>query len=122
MPRRATPQTRFSDIAELRRFLKDSVADTTWRRLAERKFDNRVAPGTLHRIANDENYEPQTSTLRSALGLPCYAPALVCSHCGNVPLAKRCPCTRKPSAAPRVNWKKAYMELLDMLIYIEGKQ
>lgn len=77
-----------------------------------------VKLGTLARIYFDPGYEPRKPELRAALGLPCYAPAPVCPHCGNVPLAKRCPCKRKPRTAPRRNWKKAYTWAASMVLFM----
>lgn len=75
-----------------------------------------ISVGTIHRFAC--GIEPRRPELRAALGLPCYAPAPVCPHCGNVPLAKRCPCKRKPSTAPRRNWKKAYTWAASMVMFM----
>lgn len=107
MSKRATPQNGFSDIEQLRRFLLDNVADMTWRRMAERKFDNRVSAGTLNRIANDEQYEPRRPAIRKALGLPCYAPAPVCPKHGVVHRGQ-CPKNRKP---PKSLWDWPVREL-----------
>lgn len=43
-----------------------------------------VKIGTLKRIAYDPKYEPKDAEIRSALGLPCYAPGRVCPEHGVV--------------------------------------
>lgn len=43
---------------------------------------------TVQRILSGQ--EPREPNLRDALGLPCYAPAPICSKCGTVHVTKKC--------------------------------
>lgn len=120
-------------------FLSEKHEIMSWGSMSKELEYNK---GVLSAVANNQRRAPdkliRAINKKYGARLPLnLQPAPVCSHCGNVPLAKRCPCTRKPSTTPRVNWKKAYIELLDtpngqwkrlatwaasMLIYMEGER
>ena len=77
-----------------------------------------ITGGMAYRVAV-QDYEPQKSSIRAALGLPVLAPAHVCPACGVVHVAKRCPATRKPGKprpTAREQRQRLALELLGSLL------
>lgn len=103
------PKIGFKNINELRAFLAECQPTMTWRRIAEKEFKNRVAYGTLYRIAKDKSYEPKRPDIRRALGLPITASAPVCAKCGQVHVTKRCTQANGKTAKPRIRYKDLWL-------------
>ena len=85
-------------------------------------LDFGVSHATIQRVA--AGHEPQSASIRAALGLPATVAVPVCPHCGQPPLSKRHTCGDKFSRnAARYNeWKAAQMpNILDILNWAESK-
>jgi hypothetical protein len=56
----------------------------SWRDMSSKTYKGKVKPGTLCRIAKDENYYPRRADVLSALGLPAIGPGRICPVHGKV--------------------------------------
>lgn len=65
-----------------------------WRLVGEQY---KISGGMAYRIVNESGYEPKAPRTRCQLGLPAFAQAPVCPHCGEVHLKKSCPNVRSYS-------------------------
>lgn len=92
------------------------MAASNGQNLSLRKIADKfgVSHGAVQRVL--QGIEPKDNKIRAAFGLPTYAPAPVCIHCGLVHVTKRCTqrTPHKPSK-PRRNYKQIAAGLLGAL-------
>ena len=79
-----------------------------------------ISGGMAYRIAL-QGYDPADSGIRKRLGLPCYAPAPVCT-CGSIHVSKRCSNRPRKPVAPRTDWKRLALAARWALVVLGARE
>ena len=79
-------------VSTVRQELAKKRPKSTWRRIGA---EYGITGAMAYRIVNN-NYEPRTTPIRAALGLPPMLPAPACAKCGRVHTTARCTEGKQP--------------------------